>query len=72
MCGAEGEAAIAGYAMSMAITANAPIVDAIAIFFVFILVRALPCALDIYRDGKERLDFPSRQSFQKVKVASGA
>ena len=43
----DGEAAIAGYAKSMAITANAPTMDAIAIFFVFILVRALVCALDI-------------------------
>jgi hypothetical protein len=46
-CGADGEAAIAGNAKSRAITANAPTVDAIAIFFVFILVRALLYALDI-------------------------
>jgi len=46
-CGADGEAAIAGYAKSRAITANAPTMDAIAIFFVFILVRAFLCAVDI-------------------------
>jgi len=40
-CGADGDAAIAGSANSRAITANAPTVDAIAIFFVFILVRVL-------------------------------
>ena len=47
LCEADGEAAIAGYATSRAITANAPTMDAIAIFFVFILVRALLCALGI-------------------------
>ena len=39
LCEVLDELAIAGYAKRKAMTANAPTVDAIAIFFVFIFVR---------------------------------